>query len=345
MINSRVNSLNLTSKSLPLDDKELKSITLPLTSPARPMQYENTKHHQQQQQPSPKLIQTLGPINLLSPTNIQLPNISPSSFEITLQSTSQSPFHSSIISPHYPPYEADLYYPLRNPRQQQHSQQQRQTLLQRPQRQRQSSLTSGFNRRDAFYEFAEDRYNRFRPLDSQHNNNAILSGLHPFQQDNYGLPKKTFLQSVSNWFKLKKPESQIIENNGLIQNSSNKSTDTNTNTNTNTIETGTGIGTGTTISGSGGDDGGEVSINQNEPYDTTPQPIYTPRGIPINEFQLNFNNKENQDSIVRRNDEIINSFDDEVRDLINGADNFLTSCFQGCWDIGKIVSDSFVELC
>ena len=50
--------------------------------------------------------------------------------------------------------------------------------------------------------------------------------------------------------------------------------------------------------------------------------IYTPRGIPINEFQLNFNNKENQDSIVRRNDEIINSFDDEVRDLINGADNF-----------------------
>ena len=29
-------------------------------------------------------------------------------------------------------------------------------------------------------------------------------------------------------------------------------------------------------------------------------------------FQLNFNNKENQDSIVRRNDEIINSFDDEV---------------------------------
>ena len=185
MINSRVNSLNLTSKSLPLDDKELKSITLPLTSPARPMQYENTKHHQQQQQPSPKLIQTLGPMNLLSPTNIQLPNISPSSFEITLQSTSQSPFHSSIISPHYPPYEADLYYPLRNPRQQQHSQQQRQTLLQRPQRQRQSSLTSGFNRRDAFYEFAEDRYNRFRPLDSQHNNNAILSGLHPFQQDNY----------------------------------------------------------------------------------------------------------------------------------------------------------------
>lgn len=109
MINSRVNSLNLTSKSLPLDDKELKSITLPLTSPARPMQYENTKHHQQQQQPSPKLIQTLGPMNLLSPTNIQLPNISPSSFEITLQSTSQSPFHSSIISPHYPPYEADLY--------------------------------------------------------------------------------------------------------------------------------------------------------------------------------------------------------------------------------------------
>ena len=72
MINSRVNSLNLTSKSLPLDDKELKSITLPLTSPARPMQYENTKHHQQQQQPSPKLIQTLGPMNLLSPTNIQL---------------------------------------------------------------------------------------------------------------------------------------------------------------------------------------------------------------------------------------------------------------------------------
>ena len=63
-------------------------------------------------------------------------------------------------------------------------------------------------------------------------------------------------------------------------------------------------------------------INQNEPYDATPQPIYTPRGIPINEFQLNFNNKENQDSIVRRNDEIINSFDDEVRDLLNGADNF-----------------------
>lgn len=345
MIHSRVNSLNLTSKSLPLDDKGLKSVTLPLTSPAIPMPM--PMQHENIQQISPKLVQTLGPTNVLSPTNIHFPNNSPSSFEVTLQSTLQSPFHSSIISPHYPPYEPDLYYPSRNQRQlnlNHHNHQQQQH--QRPQRQ--SSLTSGFNRCDAFYDFAEDRYSRFRPLDSQHNNNAILSGLHPFQQENYGLPKKTFLQSVSNWFKFKIPESEIIiERNGEYIQNSNKSTDTNT------IITGTGTGTGTAnVSGSGGggadDDAAaaaaEVSINQNEPYETTPQPIYTPRGIPINEFQLNFN-KENQDSVVRRNDEIINSFDDEVRDLINGADNFLTSCFQGCWDIGKLINDSFVELC
>ncbi|RCK54633.1 hypothetical protein Cantr_04781 [Candida viswanathii] len=310
----------------------LKSITLPLTSPI-PTHHHHTNQHHIQTPPSSetpvKYIHT-APINFPSPTTTITPAIpidaplgrasprgpvvagldptsttSYASFEITSGSISQSPYYSSVLlSPHNPPYEPDLYSPHRH---------------HHPPPPQQLAL-GGFN------SFVEDRYSRFRPLDSQHNNDGVMSGMHPFQQENYGMPKKNILVAFSNWFKPRRtPRLTVV---------------------------GAPVGDG---EGDGEGEGeGEKSSSEDtivisqEPNDNTPQPVYTPRGIPINEFPLNFNKENTEENSARRgghNEDIIDSFDDDVRDLINGVDNFLISCLGGAWDLAKSTSDYCMTLC
>lgn len=329
-----------------------KSITFPLTSPIPTNHYKQQHQHQQFQiqyaiqPPSSELpikyIQT-APINFpTSPTSIPINNdnlinnptstTSFASFEITSGSISQSPYYSSLfLSPHNPPFEPDLCSP-RNPQQlppappSSHPQQQY----------HHNSLSMG-----GFNSLMEDRYSRFRPLDSQHNNENIMIGLHPFQQENYGIPKKKLFNSMTNWFKRKSSSSTSPSTNLILSNNNNNNLQI---VNEEEEEEEEGEGDGEKSSSIE-----NTIIISNEPNDITPQPVYTPRGIPINEFPLNFNKEQNnENNLIRnrnRNDDIIDSFDDEVRDLINGVDNFLINCLENVWNLTKSTSDYCLSLC
>lgn len=274
------------------------------------------------------------------------------SFEITSGSISQSPYYSSLfLSPHNPPYEPDSL--SSSPRQ---SQSQSQSNLQ-SNRNRNSNYNhnrcpqintaggslmtrggGGGIRREGFDGIVEERYSRFRPLDSQHNNEIIMIGLHPFQQENYGISKKNIFDSLTNWFKWKSSSSStsseipppLISSNQIINHQEDKSSDDDNNNH-----------------GNDNDNDNETIIITQEHNDFTPQPVYTPRGIPINEFPLNFNKEQNEENNLTRcrNEDIINSFDDDVRDLINGVDNFLISCLENCWNLIKSTSESCITLC
>ncbi|EMG49856.1 hypothetical protein G210_5300 [Candida maltosa Xu316] len=255
---------------------DFKSVTLPITSPvfqSEPKELQTFKYSQ-----------TAPIINCLASSN---PLRSTSSIDITSGSVSQSPYYSSLASPHHPPFVPDLYYPRR------------QQLRQRSHGTLDGGGLSGF---------IENRYSRFRPSDSHHNNEVVLSGMHPFQSDSFGVPKKTFFESMSNWFK---PKDKVVAPSEDI--ASNKSSS-------------------------------ETILISHEPDNTTPQPVYTPRGIPINEFPLNFNKDQNEE-MLRRNEDIINSLDGDVRDLIDGVDNFLSDCIGGCWDITNSATDYCIEFC
>lgn len=363
-----------------VDPINSKSITLPLTSPISTHHHNhNHNHHQQYQCPVQssssefqiKYIQT-APINFpTSSTSIPLADVilptkaatkakaqaetmipdqyqdldqrivptsttSYASFEITSGSISQSPYYSSLfLSPHNPPYEPDSLSSPRHSNSNSNSQSRNHNHNHNHNRCPQintageSLMTRGRGRGGGFDGIVEERYSRFRPLDSQHNNEIIMIGLHPFQQENYGISKKNIFDSLTNWFKWKSSSSSpssdpppLNSSNPIINDQEDKSSDDNDNDN-------------------------DTIIISQEHNDFTPQPVYTPRGIPINEFPLNFNKEQNEENNLtrRRNEDIINSFDDDVRDLVNGVDNFLISCLENCWNLIKSTSESCITLC
>ncbi|CAI5758369.1 unnamed protein product [Candida verbasci] len=287
----------------PLNDKEnyYKSVTLPVTSPVNQNKtypnYEfqlNTAPLQRQrntQDNYPNYTLQQPQLSYQIPIN-QIPTTT-SYFDVDLISTSSSlndspirEYHSSFTSPHNPPYEPDLYYPPP------------------PKARIRSSIFGENNYSTSIDEFMSNRYNRFRPSNSQHNPDLALDNRHPYQQENYGIESKksNWYESFKTYFKKQPKDQPQIDD--IEQQEVPKSSYT------------------------------DIIIREPE---STPQPIYTPRGIPINEYPLNYTKTS---PTVNQNLTIVNEeLSDELRDLIDGIDNFLISCFQIIWDYIKSVTN------
>ncbi|RLV93795.1 hypothetical protein JA1_002205 [Spathaspora sp. JA1] len=249
-------------------------------------------------------------------------NSSSSFFDIETSASQEtqipySDIELSILSPHQPPYE-----PSNNPPT---SADNMRARMERQQRR------MGFPHADMFVEYTEERYRRFRPSDSQQNNEAVISGTHPYQSDKYDNNqenKSGFLHMFTSWRK-KTPEQQPLDLEPGLEGSSST-----TPTHFNIIKHLKPNTSRSIILPS------PATITQ-EPG-LIPTPVYTPKAIPINEFPLNFEKQPGEDDI-RRN-QIINSLDDEVRDLIDGVDNFIVECFQGIWTVLVAIGDFFINL-
>ncbi|EGW31272.1 uncharacterized protein SPAPADRAFT_67348 [Spathaspora passalidarum NRRL Y-27907] len=272
-------------------------------------------------------------INQVS-TNNGTSNISPgftnssSSFfdiETSASQETQIPYSDielSILSPHQPPYE-----PINHPSGS--SDPAMRARLDRLEQRR-----SMFPHVDMFVEYTEERYRRFRPSDSQHNNEAIITGNHPYQSDKYESgtkPESSFFYRFTSW--RKKPEQQQhqtpdLENqiSPVLEGSSTQPHVKHLNLKPNTSRS-IIIPSPSTITTEPG---------------LTSAPVYTPKAIPINEYPLNFEKLPGDDDLRRT--QIINSLDDEVRDLIDGVDNFIVECFAGIWSVMTAIGDFFVTL-
>ncbi|KAG5418149.1 hypothetical protein I9W82_004478 [Candida metapsilosis] len=280
--------------------------TTPISSPTHQLQLQITNHYKYLQSTSNNTTSDHAPshnnrtIQVLPITS----NTTSSSFEIPSptqsdpSSISLTPEVPSLVSPHDPPYDADLYYPQRS--------------ITRPRGA--SCLFS----RDLFDDYVGSRYDRFRPTESQQNNDVVMNNLHPFQRDDYGREPKSFFESVAAWFKSKPSVVQDLEMQQQQQEEEEKSESL----------------------------GNTLIINREN--SASPHPVYTPRGIPINEFVLNYSKPVDDSNLgeeTERRTAIVNSFDEEVRDLVDGSDNFLTSCFDGIWTFGNDSVDYCTNMC
>ncbi|KAI3402543.2 hypothetical protein KGF56_004635 [Candida oxycetoniae] len=273
---------------------------IPSTSPIPQNSYHQThitNHY--------KFIQT-APIAYTSPATVQVLPLTSSSFDIPTPTQSEplttpispSPQDlSSLLSPHEPPHEVDLYFPQRQQKLRQQMSRNTGAFF--------SGNAGGGCSSDVFTEYVENRFARFRPTESQHNNDVVMNNLHPFQRDDYGVEQKSIFENITTWFK-KKP---IVATDLETQSQSPPTTDKSASCTAGFLQRGEEMG-------------------------NTAEPVYTPRGIPINEYPLNFIKQQDNSNLGEENERrtaIINSFDEEVRDLVDGVDNFLTSCFDGVW--------------
>ncbi|KAI5959491.1 uncharacterized protein KGF55_005319 [Candida pseudojiufengensis] len=308
MIEPQLNHITHINSNIELQSSTKNVKPVALSSPIRPnikkahQLNHISKHYKYIQTPPTSQVKqasTIQVLPLLSSTTTTAAIVEESS-SFDVESPTSDPLTPlsprDFISPHDPPYEADLYFPPPN---------------------RMKKAINILGTSDIFTEYVEDRYSRFRPNISQHNNDMIMNNLHPFQKENYGIEQKSFLQNLGSWFKSSKKTKTIpttidLERQDEGREETQEEEEENQENKSNSFRT--------------------IIINQ-EP-EQTPQPIYTPRGIPINEYILNYNkipDNSNLGEEIERREAIINSFDDDIRDLIDGVDNFLTSCLDGIW--------------
>lgn len=269
--------------------------TSPISSPTHRFQLQLTSHYKYIQSSETNAASTIQVLPITTSSSFEIP--SPTQSDPL--SVSVTPEVPSLVSPHDPPYDADLYYPQRG------------SIKPR--------VTSLFGR-DMFDEYVGNRYDRFRPTESQQNNDVVMNNMHPFQRDDYGLEPKTFLESIAAWFKSKSVVSDLEMQQ---RNDDDDDEDVKSESLHNT-----------------------VVIDQED--NTSPHPVYTPRGIPINEFVLNYSKPVDDSNLgeeTERRTAIVNLFDEEVRDLVDGLDNFLTSCFDGIWTFFNDSITNFSNLC
>ncbi|CAK9437828.1 uncharacterized protein LODBEIA_P22060 [Lodderomyces beijingensis] len=311
-----------------------------INSPARL----NHLHHQLHITNHYKFLQTQA-----KPATIQvLPKTTPttttSSFEIPTQSepvtspiTCSSPWSDQNLSfsPHEPPYIPDSppppqpHPPIHNyTHHAHHAQNQNQNQHLQPSRLRYARTS------DVFTDYVEHRYARFRPAQSQHNNEMVMANQHPFQAEEYGARQRTIYESIASWFaNLAKPPQRDIEM-GHAQAPQTDDEEGEEEKSPSCAATFTHRDINGSNPGSGT---GSPAV----------EPVYTPRGIPINEYPLNFHKSsqamDNMGEENERRTAIVNSFDEEVRDLVDGTDNFLTSCIDGIWVFASGVYSTCID--
>lgn len=282
-----------------------------------------------------------------------LQNSDPSSFfeiesGVTSEQLEESPIpyndiQATINSPHNPPFEA----PIKN--------NQAKTLMQ------------GFHnpnnvilpRADYFEDYMEERIARWRPGNSQFNVEDTMDGNHPYQKENFELEKKAAkirpynpFVTLRSWFNEKAAISDL-ENQAQDMNL--RTINTNPNY-FNAEDLGSQIpeiaqrinAIKFRINSSNsiipkpfktGDFQSSIvaKVARNSYTHQEPSPIegpsYTPKALPFNEFDLNFETKGciSGHKVEQDSNAIVDSMDEDVRDLLDGSDNFLFDCFRSLW--------------
>ncbi|KAK6460728.1 hypothetical protein DFJ63DRAFT_315389 [Scheffersomyces coipomensis] len=265
----------------------------------------------------------------------------------TYSQESSFPFRdltSIIQSPHEPPFPVPPIHPKQGPV--------RQKVINQ-------NNTRLFAPTDHFQEYIEERLIRWKPSDSQHNNESTIIGNHPFQSLEYdkvgkknNKPFKLF-STLGSWFnpieELETMESQDLEA-GLssidsIQPSVEILNIKKINDNNNNYDKIIGnllLKPNSSIS--------ILPLSQR----STPQPIsnqpsaiqapnYTPKGIPFKDYEINFEKRRETNEPNNSDDDLslLDTLDDDVRHLVDGIDNFVINCIDGIWNFFS----SFGNLC
>lgn len=224
-----------------------------------------------------------------------------------------------------------------------------------------------FSDQDYFQSSMQHRFLRWGPTPSQNNSEALVSGLHPYQRSCYGNEKKTKsknfdLFNLKNLFNHKKAFDLEDQNKNYFENSlqpienpekiglnlnnieklNNENPDLIKTANYLKLLNALNLNTNTSNSFS------QIMSNSSNRFNNNKNPILlskrsihlhedsvTPNAIPFNDYDINFEKKsltnELLDDVVNSRNEIINSLDLEIQNLIDGVDTFLFDCFESTW--------------
>ncbi|ABN64406.2 predicted protein [Scheffersomyces stipitis CBS 6054] len=274
---------------------------------------------------------------------------SSSSFEIDTASPTddycdESPFphlEYSIISPHEPPYEPITLAQEISIRKEVASRQH-------------NLLPTG----DYLQEYMEDRLVRWRPSDSQHNNELSINGNHVYQQD-VSLQRAQSRGMFSNfgtWFSrmyketppppTEQPAPNTEETSSLqqspvelrlVQRSADIPDYRDILSNVQ-FKPNSSISCLPKTTTKMRDNHSHITIVVNEPT-AAEIPLYTPNGMPLKQYLLDFEKEDSHNESRGDSNAIFNSLDQEVRELISGVDNFILDFFSQSWQcITNVVS-------
>lgn len=284
---------------------------------------------------------------------IKLHNSEPSSFfeiesEVTSELAEESPIlysdiQATITSPHHPPFALQIENNQRN-------------ILKR------NNLFSHNNasltRTDYFQDYMEERMARWRPGHSQFNVDDTMDGKHPYQQETFELETKAAKINPYNpfitlkaWFNGKaavpdlENQTQTINHSKANKERNEPITDTlgpqlpeiserlkkiefKINSSNSIIPKPFKPGECSHVT--------KFLSHSSTQHELTPidGSSYTPKALPFNDYDLNFETKDCFSSHKTEQDSnaIVDSMDEDIRDLLNGLDNFLSDCFQSFWN-------------
>lgn len=202
------------------------------------------------------------------------------------------------------------------------------------------SFTSG----DAYQDYLEDRLASWRPNQSQHNSNLVLNGNHPYHAQNFGKLSPPRINSglfLFSWFGNKSDDLEKQLNSVSPQKSVEKvqltafytaSDFTSPNQDIHNLlktvqfqpnSSNSFLPRTKTVRSN-------AAIHSSTAGESPTEVAFTPYAIPLSEFELNYNRRS------RGEDMNINDHDmlgDEMLGIINGTENFVTSCFHGFFSI------------
>lgn len=157
--------------------------------------------------------------------------------------------------------------------------------------------------RYSFENYMQETLVRWRPSDSQQNVEASIDGNHPFHEHNFGVNSPVKASGFFyNWFKSKREPPNDVEKQLPCQSTVSHPPYINNNSSRSIPE-----GNGTMEIHSG---------------DIT---NYTPRAIPFQEYELNYQRKLSNGNEIN-NEQIYDSMDIDMMNLISGTDNFCCHC-------------------
>ncbi|KAK6455808.1 uncharacterized protein RJT20DRAFT_129178 [Scheffersomyces xylosifermentans] len=208
---------------------------------------------------------------------------------------------------------------------------------------------------DYFQEFMEERLVRWRPSDSHHNNEISIAGRHAYQQDNYCHSKAeqttTIVSSLTGWlFKRKVVElvPESISDPILIEGTSDSLQRSPTMLrvvrptsgfpNYSQIIEEMNLKPNSSISCLVNSPKRELAHSSNatfmiadEPEPIT-EPLYTPHALAFDDYALNYmKSDQHQEVEVIGGSAIVNSLDEDVRQMIQAVDFFI-DCFCDSWN-------------
>lgn len=221
-----------------------------------------------------------------------------------------------------------------------------------------SQNNTSLTRTDYFQEYMEERIARWRPGNSQFNVEATMEGKHPYQQEHFEFEAKAAkmrpynpFMALKTWFNGKgaipdlENQTQSISHSNTHKKTNELTQDTlgiqlpeiserlrkiefKVNSSNSIIPKPYKPGECSHIAKGLRD---TSTKQESTPIDG---PTYTPKALPFSDYDLNFETKDcfSSHKTEHGSNAIIDSMDEDIRDLLNGFDNFLADCFRSFWN-------------